>query len=98
MNAEVNMAFPILIHQENGHIVATLLGAPEVRVEATTREAALAQMRTTLQTRMSVGELVFLDMPEEEGILAAAGTYKDDPALLEICEEIYRQRDAEPKE
>lgn len=92
------MSFPVLIHQDNGHFVATLLGAPEVRVEALTREAALTQMRAALQTRMSVGELVFLDVPEEEGILAAAGTYRDDPALLEICEEIYRQRDAEPKE
>ena len=92
------MTFPILIHQDNGHYVATLLGAPEVRIEASSRDAALSQMRAALQTRMNVGELVFLDVPEEEGILAAAGTYKDDPALLEICEEIYRQRDAEPKE
>lgn len=92
------MTFPILIHQENGHYVATLLGATDVRVESATREAALDQMRSTLSARMSMGELVFLDVPDEEGILGAAGTYKDDPFLADIRDEIYRQRDAEPKE
>jgi hypothetical protein len=98
MNAEAVMTIPILIDQVNGHFVATLLGAPELRIEATTRDAALSQMRAALQARMTVGELVFLDVPEEEGILAAAGTYKDDPFLADIRDEIYRQRDAEPKE
>lgn len=91
------MAFPIFVHQDDGHLVATLLGSPEVRVEAPTREEALAQMRATLEIRMSLGELVFLEVPTE-GILAAAGKYRDDPSLQEICDEIYRQRDAEPKE
>jgi predicted RNase H-like HicB family nuclease len=98
MNAEVNMAFPIQIYQENGNYVATLLGAPEVRTEAMTREGALADMQCALEKRIAKGELVFLEVPEKLGILAIAGKYKDDPTLADIRDEIYRQRDAEPKE
>jgi hypothetical protein len=92
------MSFPVLVHQDNGHFVATLAGVPEVRVTAPTRDGALAAIQTAVQDRMSCGDLVFLDIPEPEGIMAAAGKYADDEDLKDICEEIYRQRDAEPKE
>jgi hypothetical protein len=95
---EVVMPFPISVCQENGHFVATLLGAPEVRTEGMTREAALAEMQTILEHRVTTGELVSLEVSHQFGILAIAGKYKDDESLTEICEEIYRQRDAEPKE
>ena len=91
------MSFPVFIHQDNGHFVATLVGSPEVRVSAPTRDAALAEMRSVLDKRFAMGELVFLEVPSE-GILAAAGEFRDDPFLTEIREEAYRQRDAEPKE
>jgi hypothetical protein len=91
------MSFPVFIHQDNGHFVATLVGAPEVRVIASTREIALAQMQTALEQRFAQGELVFLDVPADD-FMALAGKYKDDESLLEICEEAYRRRDAEPKE
>jgi hypothetical protein len=92
------MSFPIFIHQDNGQFTATLLGAPDVRVSAATRQQAIAQMQAALQQRLSAGELVFLDASATEGIMAAAGKYRDDPFLEDICDEIYRQRDAEPKE
>ena len=91
------MSFPVFIHQDNGHFVATLLGAPDVRVTAATRDGALTQMQNVLDQRFAQGELVFLDVPRK-GIMAIAGKYKDDESLAEICEEAYRQRDAEPKE
>jgi hypothetical protein len=91
------MSFPVFIHQDNGHFVAILLAAPEVRVTAATRDAALAEMQNVLDQRFAQGELVFLEV-SREGILAAAGKYRDDPFLTEIREEIYRERDAEPKE
>src|SRR5438309_1715602 len=97
METEAFMAIPVFIDQDNGKFVATLVGSPEVRVSAPTREAALAQMQTVLQERMSQGNLVLLEVARE-GIMAIAGKYKDDPFLTEIREEIYRQRDAEPKE
>ncbi len=91
------MSFPVFINQDNGHFVATLVGSPDVRVTAPSRESALAEMRLVLKQRMSQGELVFLDL-EPEGILAMAGKYRDDPTIQDICDEIYRERDAEPKE
>ena len=91
------MSFPIFIHQDNGHFVATLVGEPGLRATGATRDLALSEMRQALQARFSNGELVFLDVPTE-GILGAAGKYRDDPFLAEICDEIYRRRDAEPKE
>lgn len=91
------MSFPVFIHQDNGHFVATLVGSPDLSVTGASRELAIHEMRRALQTRFAKGELVFLDLPTE-GILAAAGKYRDDPYLSEICDEAYRQRDAEPKE
>ena len=91
------MSLPVFIHQDNGCFVATLVGVPEVSVSAPTREGALALMQVALQQRMWRGELVLLDVPAK-GIMAIAGKYRDDESLIEICEEIYRQRDAEPKE
>lgn len=91
------MSFPVFIHRDNGTFVATLLGAPDVRVSAATRDAALTEMQRILDQRYSAGELVFLDVPSE-GILAAAGSYRDDPFLADIRDETYRERDAEPKE
>jgi hypothetical protein len=96
---EAFMSFPVFIHQDNGHFVATLLGAPDVRVTGPTREDALTKMQAALEQRVLVGEIVFLDVPpEEEGIMASAGKYRDDPTLADIRAEIYRERDAEPKE
>jgi hypothetical protein len=77
--------------------VATLVGSPDVRVSAPTREEALAEIRTILQTRVRHGDLVFVETPLE-GIAAFAGKYRDDPSLTQIREYIYLARDAEPKE
>ena len=92
------MTFPVFIHQNNGHFEATLVGSPDIRVIAPTRERALADMQAALDQRFAAGELVFLDVPRPKGIMAIAGMFKDDESLREICAEIYRQRDAEPKE
>jgi hypothetical protein len=91
------MSFPVFIRQDNGQYIATVLGAPEMRVSAPSRQQALAQMQAALERRLTSGEIVFLEVAQE-GIMAAAGKYRDDPFLDDICKEIYRQRDAEPKE
>jgi hypothetical protein len=91
------MSFPVFIRQDNGNFVATLIGAPDVQVAAPTRERALADLQTALHQRMSHGELIFLDLPAQ-GIMALAGKYRDDPCLTDIRDDIYRERDAEPKE
>lgn len=91
------MSFPVLIQQQNGDFVAMLLGAPSVRVTSPTRALAIAEMQGVLQERIVEGEIVLLDLPSQ-GIMALAGKYRDDPTLQEICDEIYQERDGEPKE
>lgn len=90
------MSFPVRIRTEGNEFVATLLGAPEVRATGRTRDATLIAMRAVLQELVDRGDLVVLELPSE-GILALAGKYRDDPTLQEICDEIYRLRDSEPK-
>ncbi len=92
------MSFPVLVQKENDYYTATLVGTPDLRITASTREGVLAEMKNALLQRLSRGDLVFLDIPEPQGIMALAGVFRDDPTLNEICAEIYRERDAEPKE
>ncbi len=91
------MSLPVFIHQDNAHFVATLVGSPDVRVSAPTREEALAEIRTILQARVLHRDLVFVETPHQ-GIAAFAGKYRDDPSLTQIREDIYQARDAEPKD
>ena len=91
------MSLPVSIHQDHGHFVATLVGSPDVRVSAATREEALAEIQTILEARVLHGDLVFVEAPRQ-GISAFAGKYRDDPSLTQIREDIYLARDAEPKE
>src|ERR1051325_8006077 len=97
MRVEAAMSFPILVHQDNGHFVASLIGEPKLRATAPTRDAALAELQQVLQKRVAHGDLVFLDLPRQ-GNTAVAGYFRDDPTLQEIRDEIYRERNAEPKE
>jgi hypothetical protein len=92
------MSFPILIQRDNGQFTASLLGAPEIQVAAPTRDGAVSKMQAELERRYSAGDIVFLDVPARKGAMAIAGKYRNDPTLEEIRDEIYRQRDAEPKE
>ena len=65
-----------------------------VRTEGMTREAALAEMQTILERRVSQGDLVFMEFAPKLGVMAIAGKYRDDPTLREICEQAYQDRDA----
>jgi hypothetical protein len=91
------MTFPVLVQQTNGQFAAVLVGAPEVRVTASTRAEALTALEAELEQRVAQGELVALEIGPR-GVSGLAGKYRDDPTLREICEEAYRQRDAGPVE
>ena len=91
------MTFPILVLQTNGKFTASVLGSPQVAAEGATKEQAVATVTAQLQSRMTAGEVVLVNIPDSGfvGISGLAGKYKDDPTLREICEEAYRLRDAE---
>jgi len=88
------MTFPVLVQPMNGQFAATLVGAPDVRATASTRAEALAALEAAIEQRVALGELLTVEV-WRRGVSRLAGKYRDDPSLREICDEAYRQRDAE---
>jgi len=88
------MRFPVLIHAENGHYAATVVGTPELRTTSETYEKALDDLKALIRERISNGTMVLLDVPDQ-GSVDPFGAFKDDPTLQDICDDAYRERDAE---
>ena len=91
------MTFPVIVHPSNGQFEAALVGAPDVRATASTREAALAALESAIAERLDQGELVALEV-RRRGLTGLFGKYRDDPTLREICETAYKERDADVRE
>jgi hypothetical protein len=90
------MTFPVLVHPVNGQFEASLVGA-DVRVTASTREQALAALELAIAEHLDRGKLVALEV-RRPGLAGLFGKYRDDPTLREVCDEAYRQRDADVQE
>jgi hypothetical protein len=91
------MTFPVLVHPADGQFEAALVGAPDVRAIASSREQALAALEAAIAKRLDRGELVALEV-RRPGLAGLFGKYRDDPTLREICEQAYRERDADVQE
>jgi hypothetical protein len=91
------MTFPVVVHPTEGQFEATLIGAPDVRVMAPTREEALAKLETAIAQQLDRGQLVMLEV-RRRGLAGLFGKFRDDPTLREICDEAYRLRDADIQE
>jgi hypothetical protein len=91
------MSFSVIVQSTNGHFEASLLGDPGVRASAPTRLAALAALESAIEKRVDQGELVSLEIGRK-GLAGLAGKYHDDPTLQDICDEAYRNRDADVRE
>ena len=94
------MTFPVIVHPAAGQFEAALVGAPDVCVTAATREEALAKLESAISMRLDQGELVMLEVRRRglAGLAGLFGKFRDDPTLREICEEAYKERDAELRE
>ena len=88
------MIFSVSVQPANGRFKAELVGAPDVNATAATREEALAKLETAISKRVEQGELVQLEV-RRRGLAGLFGKFRDDPTLREICEEAYKQRDAD---
>jgi hypothetical protein len=88
------MSFSVMVHPAAGAFEATLVGAPDVRATAATRTEALLALETVIEKRVQTGELVTLDIGRK-GLSGLFGKYKDDPTLQDICDQAYRERDAD---
>jgi hypothetical protein len=86
------MELTVKLTQSNGHYVASLLGEPETRVEAPTREAALDAIRQKVEEGVGRTEFVSIRVGEHP-VRAMAGILKDDPTLEDFLRDVYRERD-----
>jgi hypothetical protein len=91
------MTFPVTVHPCAGQFEATLVGAPEVSATAPTRLEALAALEAAIGKRLDQGELVLLEV-RRKGLAGLFGKYRDDPTLQDICDEAYKERDADVRE
>lgn len=91
------MTFSEMVHAVQGEFEATLVGAPDVRATASTRAEALAALETALEKRVEQGELATLEIGRK-GLGGLFGKYRDDPTMQDICDEAYRERDADVQE
>lgn len=91
------MTFPVIVQPAHGQFEAALVGAPDVRATAPTREQALAALESAISKRLDQGELVALEVPRR-GLAGLFGKYRGDPTLREICEAAYQERDADVRE
>ena len=90
------MQVPVVIETLNGHCIASVVGAVDLRASASTRDEALRHLKAMIQDRASKGAFVMLEVAEPD-IMDLFGKYKDDPTLQDICDEAYRLRDEERK-
>jgi hypothetical protein len=88
------MTVPVLVTPDDGTFVAILLGTPEVRGVGRSRDEAIDALKSEVLQRSQQGEIVWVDI-EPPGLMHLAGRFAHDPTLRDLCEEIYRQRDAQ---
>jgi len=55
------MTFPILIEPYNGQFAASLVGVPNVRVVKPTRSQAIEALKSNIEQRVQLGELLSLE-------------------------------------
>jgi hypothetical protein len=78
-----------------GQYTAQLVGVPELRATAQTAEAAVEQVRHSLAQWLAAGQLVPIELPNENSLTDSFGHAKNDPEFQLYLEEIRRFRQEE---
>lgn len=85
---------------ESGHFEASVLGLPACRVEAESRELAIADLKNALLNQIKDAEVVSLRLPiavsspTENSWNNLFGIFRDDVYFEEVVELIQAERDA----
>jgi alpha-D-ribose 1-methylphosphonate 5-phosphate C-P lyase len=87
------MTIPVWVEQQNGRFMASVLGAPQVSADASTKEQAVAAVTALFQNRMTSGEVVIVNVPTPLPFRQVSP--EETEAWRELREEIYRERDAQ---
>jgi hypothetical protein len=75
-----------------GQHTAAVVGLPEIHATAPTREEALEQVRAVLRDWLASGQLVPVELPQDNPWIKYAGWAKDDPDYGAYLEELARAR------
>ncbi len=94
------MTYNVLVEENGGDTFqATVLGLPDCRAEAATREQALAKLREALARRLAKAEIVEMEvelpqqaLKKEHSWKRFAGMFENDPLFDEVLEDIEAQR------
>lgn len=88
------MTVTVVVQESDGQFSASLVGSSTLQAVRPSRSEAIAALERELAAKVAKGELVDLEV-HPIGVSGLTGKFRDDPALREICDEIYRERDAE---
>ncbi|NJR49838.1 MAG: hypothetical protein HC780_10005 [Leptolyngbyaceae cyanobacterium CSU_1_3] len=93
--------------QASGRVAASVIEFPDCRVEASTREAAIAEVQAAFLEQLARSETISWDVPlpsqdlngserrTESPWIKYAGMFKDDPDFAEIAAAIRAEREVE---
>ena len=90
---DARVTFSVFVEAYENRFTATLVGAPEVRVTASTRAEEIAALKAEIAQRVGQGELISLEV-QPAGVVGLAAKYASDPTLAEISRDAYLDRDA----
>jgi predicted RNase H-like HicB family nuclease len=94
-NLKVNI---LLQEKEGGGAIASLLEMPSCRVEAATREQAIAELQALMSQRLEKSEIIPVEItvfhaePSENPWVKFSGVFKDDPDFALIADAIRAER------
>ncbi|MDZ8055758.1 MAG: hypothetical protein RMX68_010535 [Aulosira sp. ZfuVER01] len=92
----INQKLTVLVETlKNGQFAASIFEFPNFRVEAKTREEAIAQLQATFLERVSHIEAISWNVPlsaSQPTWLQFAGVFQDDPDFQEIMDQIRAER------
>ncbi len=84
---------------DQGFFSAQLVGLPEIRASAKSRETAVEQLRTMVQEWIDSGQLQPVEMPTEPSLMKWFGHAKQDPDFADYLGELRRFRaEEDPRE
>jgi len=98
MSLESPMVHPprsclVLVRPEpQGFFSAQLVGLPDLRATAKSRETAVEQLRTMLQGCIDSGQLQAVEMSAEPPLMKWFGHAKEDPDFADYLDELRRSR------
>jgi hypothetical protein len=101
-NSPTTLRMTLLLQTlESGEITASVLEFPDCRVQAATREGAIAALNILLSDRLQNTDIVALELPipvsssPENPWKKLFGLFKDDPDFAEIVAEIRAEREVD---